>query len=340
MQFVVHTAQRRPPSRLVFADGEDDSVLRAVRAVMDRHIAHPILLGRRAVIEPRARELGLRLGDDDIVDMETSALTPRLADSLYELRHLHGMTAVAAATSILDPTNFGLMLVAESLADGFVGGRTRIYPDTIRPAIQLVGLREGVSRISAIQLLALKDRLVFCADTMVNIDPSAEELAEIAILAAEAARMFGVEPRVAMLSFSSFGSVRHPLAARVARAVQLVHEQRPELVLDGEMHVDPAVVEQIARENYPHSRIQGDANVFIFPNLAAGNIGYKLVQRLGGGEAIGPILLGIRRPVAVLQPGSTVSDIVNLAAITAVAANLQAGSGRPDRERALAAAGR
>ena len=330
MQFVVHTAQRRPPSRLVFADGEDDSVLRAVRAIVDQHIASPILIGRRSVIGPRAEAHGLQLGDDDIVDVESSTLAPRLTDRLYELRQLHGMTPVAAATRILDPTVFGLMLVCEGLADGFVGGRTRAYPDTIRPAIQLVGLRDGVSRVSALQLLALKDRLVFCADTMVNIDPSAEELAEIAILAAEAAHLFGIEPRVALLSFSSFGSVHHPLAARVARAVQLVREQRPDLVVDGEMHVDPAVVEEIARENYPNSRIQGDANVFVFPNLAAGNIGYKLVQRLGGADAIGPILLGIRRPVAVLQPGSTVSDIVNLAAITAVAADLQTSSRRHD----------
>jgi malate dehydrogenase (oxaloacetate-decarboxylating)(NADP+) len=330
MQFVVHTAQRRPPSRLVFADGEDDSVLRAARNVVDQHIARPLLLGRPAVIGPRAHELGLQLGDDDIIDVATSALTPALADRLYELRRLHGMTPVAAGTRILDPTVFGLMLVREGRADGFIGGRRGVYPDTIRPAIQLVGLRDGVTRVSAVQLLALKDRLVFCADTMVNIDPSAEELAEIAILAADAAHMFGIEPRVAMLCFSSFGSVRHPLAARVARAVELVHEQRPELTVDGEMHVDPAVVEEIARENYPHSRIRGDANVFIFPNLAAGNIGYKLVQRLGGAEAIGPILLGIRHPVAVLQPGSSVTDIVNLAAITAVAADLQASSHRRD----------
>jgi malate dehydrogenase (oxaloacetate-decarboxylating)(NADP+) len=323
MQFVVHTAQRRPPSRLVFADGEDDGVLRAVRAVVDQHIARPIVLGRADVIDRRARELGLTLDDGDIVDVNTSELSAQLADRLYELRQLHGLTPIAAASRIHDPTIFGLMLVRDGRADGFVGGRTGVYADTIRPAIQLVGLRDGVSRVSAVQLLALNDRLVFCADTMINIDPSAEELAEIAILAADAAHMFGVEPRVALLSFSSFGSVHDPLAARVARAVQLLHAQRPELTADGEMHVDPAVVEEIARANYPHSRIQGDANVLIFPNLASGNIGYKLVQRLGGAEAIGPILLGIRHPVAVLQPGSTVTDIVNLAAITAVAADLQ-----------------
>jgi malate dehydrogenase (oxaloacetate-decarboxylating)(NADP+) len=195
----------------------------------------------------------------------------------------------------------------------------------VRPAIQLIGLRDGVSRVSALELLVLQDRLVFCADTMVNIDPSAEELAEIAILAADAARLFDVEPRVAMLSFSSFGSVRHPLTTKVARAVELVRARRPDLVVDGEMHVDPAVVEHIARENYPLSAIQGDANVLVFPNLAAGNIGYKLLHRLGRAEAIGPILLGMRRPVAVLQPGSMVGDIINLASVTAVAAHLRSG---------------
>jgi malate dehydrogenase (oxaloacetate-decarboxylating)(NADP+) len=199
---------------------------------------------------------------------------------------------------------------------------TRPYPETIRPAIRLVGLQAGVSRVSALHLLVLQDRLFFFADTMVNIDPTAAELAEIACLAADTARVFDIEPRVAMLSFSSFGSVRHPQAERVAQAADLVRQMRPTLVIDGEMHLDTAVVEEIVRENYPHSRIQGDANVLIFPNLAAGNIGYKLVQRLGRAETIGPILMGMRKPVSVLQHGTTVADIVNLAAITAVVGDL------------------
>ena len=225
---------------------------------------------------------------------------------------------------ILDPTIYGLMMVRLGEADGFVGGLGRQYPETIRPAIQLVGLRDGVSRVSALHVLVLKDRLFFCADTMVNIEPTAEELAEIACLAADTARVFDIEPKVAMLSFSSFGSVRHPLAERVAKAVDLVRQQRPSLVVDGEMHLDTAVDEEIVRENYPHSRIKGDANVLVFPNLAAGNIGYKLVQRLGRAETIGPILMGMRRPVSVLQHGTSVSDIVNQAAIAAVFADLSA----------------
>jgi malate dehydrogenase (oxaloacetate-decarboxylating)(NADP+) len=186
--------------------------------------------------------------------------------------------------------------------------------------------------VSAIHLLVLEDRLFFFADTMVNIDPSAAELAGIACLAADTARVFDIEPRVAMLSFSSFGSVRHPQAERVAEAVDLVRGMRPDLVVDGEMHLDTAVVEEIVREHYPHSRIRGDANVLIFPNLAAGNIGYKLVQRLGRAETIGPILMGMRRPVSVLQHGTTVADIVNLAAITAVAGDLPAGPTALSRE--------
>jgi malate dehydrogenase (oxaloacetate-decarboxylating)(NADP+) len=165
---------------------------------------------------------------------------------------------------------------------------------------------------------------------MVNIDPSAEELAEIACLAADTARIFDIEPRVALLSFSSFGSVPHPLPARVARAVEIVHERRPGLIVDGEMHLDTAVVADIVRENYPHSKIRGDANVLIFPDLAAGNIGYKLVQHLGRAETIGPILMGMRYPVSVLQHGTTVADVVNLAAITAVIGEAATGTERPE----------
>jgi malate dehydrogenase (oxaloacetate-decarboxylating)(NADP+) len=323
MHLVVHKAQRGPASRLVFADGEDDTVLRAVQAVADQHIAVPVLVGRPEVVHARAAARGLHLEAVEVVDVETSPLRSRLADRLFELRNRKGVTPAGASSQLLDATTFGLMMVADGEADGFVGGRSRSYADTIRPAIQLIGLRHGVSRVSAVQLLVLDDRLVLCADTMVNIEPTADELAEIAVLASDMAHLFEIEPRVALLSFSSFGSVHHPLAERVAQAVRIARERRPDLVIDGEMHVDPAVVHDIAAESYPHSAIQGDANVLVFPDLASGNIGYKLVHRLGRAEAIGPVLMGIRRPVAVLQPGSTVTDVVNLAAITAATAELR-----------------
>jgi malate dehydrogenase (oxaloacetate-decarboxylating)(NADP+) len=324
MQLIVHKAQAHPATRLVFAEGEHDTILRAARAIVDQRIARPVLLGRPDIVAERARQLGLELRDYEVVDVASSPRLGAYADALYRLRQRKGMTPAMAATSVLDPTIFGLMMVREGDAQGFVGGLFRAYPETIRPAIQIIGLRDGVSRVSALQLLVLKDRLVFCADTMVNIEPTAEELAEIAVLAADTARFFDIEPRVAMLSFSSFGSVRHPLAEKVARAVALVQRMRPELIVDGEMHLDTAVVEEIVRENYPHSRIRGDANVLIFPSLEAGNIGYKLVHRLGRAEAIGPVLMGMRKPVTVLQHGTTVADIVNLAAITAVAAEMYA----------------
>jgi malate dehydrogenase (oxaloacetate-decarboxylating)(NADP+) len=226
---------------------------------------------------------------------------------------------------------FALMMVRKGDVHGFVGGMYKPYPDTIRPALQIVGLRDGVTRVSALHLLVLKHGLFFCADTMINIEPTAEELAEIAILSADTARFFDVEPKVAMLAFSSFGSVRHPIAERGAKAVRLVAARRPDIVIDGEMHLDTAVVEEIVQANYPHSRIKGDANVLVFPGLAAGNIGYKLVQRLGGAEAVGPILMGMRRPVNVLAHGTTVADIVNLTAITAVAAETFGAPGPDDR---------
>jgi malate dehydrogenase (oxaloacetate-decarboxylating)(NADP+) len=326
MHLIVHKAQQHP-NRLVFPEGEHDVILRAARSISDQRIARPILLGRADVIADRATQLGMDPQEFEIVDPSTSPRQGQYAEALYKLRARKGMTPAMAAAKVLDPVTFGLMMVREREAEGFVGGMFQAYPETIRPAIQLIGLKEGVSRVSALQLLVLKDRLVFCADTMVNIEPTAEELAEIACLAADTARFFDIDPRVALLSFSSFGSVRHPLAERAAKAVEIVRRLRPELIVDGEMHLDTAVVEEIVRENYPHSKIRGDANVLVFPNLAAGNIGYKLVHRLGRAEAIGPILMGMRQPVSVLQHGTTVTDIVNLAAITAVAAHMY-GNGR------------
>ncbi|MDO8392615.1 MAG: NADP-dependent malic enzyme [Actinomycetota bacterium] len=323
MHLVVHKAQAHPTNRLVFTDADDPKVLRAIRAVVDQGIARPVLVGDQRSILARATDLAISLDDVEILDVGSSPLLDELTHCLFECRSRKGLTPAGAAAQLRDPRIFGLAMVASGRADGFVGGSTATYAETIRPAIQLVGLRDGVSRVSALQLLVLDDRLVFCADTMINIEPSAEELAEIAQLAADTALLFDITPKVAMLSFSSFGSVRDPLAERVARAASIVHERRPDLVVDGEMHVDAALVREIAQENYPQSRIQGDANVLVFPNLAAANIGYKLVQRLGRADTIGPLLMGMRRPIGVIQAGSSVADIVNLAAITSATVDLQ-----------------
>ncbi len=320
MRFVFHKAQSQLQRRIVMPEGEDETVIRAARQIVDQRIASPVLLGRREVIEPKLREVGLDLGGVEVVTPAVAPSFQAFADELYALRQRKGMTPSLARELMADPTMFALMMVRKGEVDGFVGGMYKPYPDTIRPALQIVGLRDGVTRVSALHLLVLKHGLFFCADTMINIEPTADELAEIAILSADTARFFDVEPKVAMLAFSSFGSVRHPIAERGAQAVRLVGARRPDIVIDGEMHLDTAVVEEIVQANYPHSRIKGDANVLVFPALAAGNIGYKLVQRLGGAEAVGPILMGMRRPVNVLAHGTTVADIVNLTAITAVAA--------------------
>ena len=324
MHMVFHKVKRIGGRRIVYPEGEESCIIRAARNVADQGIARPILLGNRDLIAERAAALGVDTAAFEILDPASASQSEMYADELYRLRERKGLTPGRAKDLILDPTLFGLMMVRQGEAEGFVGGMKKPYPETIRPALQIVGLLTGVSRISALHLLVLRDRLFFCADTMVNIEPTAEELAEIACLAADTALYFDVQPRVAMLAFSSFGSVRHEKAERVARAAELIKHRRPDLVVDGEMHLDTAVMPEIVATSYPHSRVKGDANVLIFPDLNSGNIGYKLVQHLGRADVIGPILMGMRRPVNVLQHGSTVSEVVNTTAITVVAAEMQA----------------
>ncbi|MCU0252442.1 MAG: NADP-dependent malic enzyme [Vicinamibacterales bacterium] len=320
MHFVMRKARTEKPKRIVFPEGEHDSIIRAARDIVDQKIAMPVLLGNEAVIRETAAKLGVEQLEFEIVDLPNPKKGPAYAQALYDLRQRKGVTIPAAEDMVKDPTVYALMMVQTGDADGFVGGMYRAYPETIRPAIQILGLKPGVSRASAAHILVLKDRIFFCADTMVNISPNAEELAEIALLAADLATNFGAEPKVGMLAFSSFGSVPHPISKKVADAVEIVRKKNPKIVVDGEMHLDTAVVEEIVTKNYPHSRIKGDANVLIFPDLTSGNIGYKLVQRLGNADALGPILLGVRKPVNVLQHGMTVAEIVNVAAITAMSA--------------------
>ncbi len=326
MHFVMRRARSETLRRLVFPEGEHTTVLRAARAIVEQQIAVPVLLGREAQIRERAAALSIDVTDFDIVNVPNEEHERSYAEALYTLRQRKGITLPAALDMVRDPTIYGLMMVQRGDADGFVGGMYKAFPETIRPALQIVGLKEGVSRVSAAHVLVLKDRIFFCADTMVNIQPTAEELAEIALLAADLARNFDTEPRVALLAFSSFGSVPHPISSRVAAAVELVRQKNPDIVVDGEMHLDTAVVEEIVTKNYPHSRIKGDANVLVFPDLTSGNIGYKLLHRLGNADAIGPLLMGMRKPVNVLQHGMSVAEIVNVAAITAVSAELHAGT--------------
>jgi malate dehydrogenase (oxaloacetate-decarboxylating)(NADP+) len=338
MRLVVSKAKESPsPHRIVFPEAHDPVVLRAARSLADQRIATPVLVGDIDRIAPELVSLGLDPHTFEIIDPRTAIRAEAYASELFRLRRRKGVTPAHARELVQNPTVFSLMMVATDEVDGFVGGIGKRYADTIKPALQIVGLREGVTRLSAMHMLLLKDRIFFCADTMINIEPTAEELAEIATLAADAARFFDIEPRVALLAFSSFGSVRHPIAERVARAVELVRARRPDLLVDGEMHLESAICPEVVRDHYPQSAIKGDANVLIFPDLTSGNIGYQLAKNLGRAEVIGPMLLGLRRPVSVLPPATTAADIVNLAAITAVSSE-NGYAGAPAGVRRAAAA--
>jgi len=209
-------------------------------------------------------------------------------------------------------------MVSVGDADALVGGLTQHYPDTIRPGLEVIPLREGLRRVSGLYLMITQQGIYFFADATVNIEPNAEDLAEIAISTAETAERFNVKPRVAMLSFSNFGSTRHPLADKVRRAVELVKKRAPALMVDGEMQAETAITPEIISQTYPFSSLKGGANVLIFPNLEASNIAYKLLSKLGGAEAVGPILMGLSKPVHVLQRGAEVNEIVNVAAVAVV----------------------
>jgi len=338
MRVMIHKAQRRP-CRVVFPEGEETKILRACQILVDEKIAWPVLLGDRSVIESRIADCHLHLEGVTIVDPRKSPRLPAYVEEFYRLRHRKGVTYREAAELVLNPNTFGSLMVLLGDADGLIGGLTQHYPDTIRPALQVIPPREGLRKVTGVYaMITQRGDIYFFADATVNIEPTSEDLAEIALCAAEMARRFEVTPRVAMLSFSNFGSTRHPLAEKVARAAELVNRRAPDLMVDGEMQADTAVVPEIIAETYPFSRLKGGANVLVFPNLESGNIAYKLLARIGGAEAIGPILIGLSKPVHVLQRGAEVNDIVNMAAIAVVEA--QEAAARPTPQAGPAAEAR
>jgi malate dehydrogenase (oxaloacetate-decarboxylating)(NADP+) len=312
------TRAKQKTKRIVFPEGHEEKILKASQILIDEGIAQPILLGRSEVIEERKRELHLELKDVPVILPREADARGRYAEELYRLRNRRGVTQTEAFGMMANPTAFGAMMVNLGDADAMVAGLTQHYSGTIRPALQIIRVRPDTNKIAGVYMMIFKNDVKFFADTTVNIEPSAEDLAEIAIEAAQVARRFSIEPRVAMLSFSNFGSTRHPLAEKVRRATEIVRSRAPALVVDGEMQADTAVVEEILNETYPFNTLKAAANVLVFPSLDAGNIAYKLMQRLGGAEAIGPILTRLRKPVHVLQRGAEVDEIVNMAAIAAV----------------------
>jgi malate dehydrogenase (oxaloacetate-decarboxylating)(NADP+) len=243
--------------------------------------------------------------------------------SYYELRQRKGLTRFDAERDIKTHNIFGMMMVKQGDADGLISGLTQHYPETVRPALQIIGQREDVSTIAGLYMLVFKNQTVFIADATVNIDPTAEQLAEIALLTAQKVKQLDVEPRIAMLSFSNFGSTRHPFTEKVRKAVAIVKQRAPELMIDGEVMADTAVSHEIVSELFPFSTLKKPANVLICPDLTSANIAYKLLAKLGGATAIGPILMGIRKPVYLLTPGVEANDIVNMTAMAVVEAQQQ-----------------
>ncbi len=322
MGIVIEKA-RRDPRRIVFPEGDHPKILRAAKILAEEGICRPILLTRDAAVEKLARELQVPLDQVELVNTEASPELPRYAQRLEELRRRSGMTADSAARLVRIRNYYGPMMVEQGDADAVLSGLTQSYPETIRPGLQIIGTAPGVQRVSGLYILLLKDRTFFFADTTVNIDPSAEELAEIAALTAEAVRRFDVEPRIAFISFSNFGSNTHESPQKVKQAVEILKAAQPDLEVDGEMQADTAVGPELLETDYTWSSVR-NPNVLIFPNLEAANAAYKLVWRLAGAEAIGPILLGMRKPVHVLQRGVDVADIVNMGAIATVDAQEKA----------------
>ncbi len=319
MRHMEHKAER-DPKRVVFAEGEHPKILRAAHALESAGIAKPILLGRPQQIEATLQELALDFKPTIIYPNESEQRSA-YGEAFHNQRQRKGVTARRAWDAMRNANFYGPMMVQQGDADAFISGLTYNYPEVLRPALQVVGAQEG-RWVSGVYLMLVNDRIFIFTDATVIVDPTAEQLAAIAMNAADFAKTFDMEPRVAMLSFSNFGSVAHEKAAKVQRATQIVKERRPDLQIDGEMQADVAVVPDLMHQHYPFSQVE-DANVLVFPDLASANAAYKLLNRLGGAEAIGPILVGMNKPVHVLETGADVRDIVNVATLATVDAQTQ-----------------
>ncbi len=328
MQRMVSLA-RRDPKKVVLPEGHNDRIIRAAAKVVEEGVAAPVLVGRAARIQARAEELGVDLeGVEIIYPPDEEEKREAYAQALYERRLRKGLTLAEARGQMSRALRFAGMMVREGDADALVAGIESNYPETIRPALQVVGRADGVEHVAGLYMIALPNqKLLFFADASVNIEPDAETLAEIAILSAGFVRELKIQPRVAMLSFSNFGSAPHRLSRRVSEAVQRIKELDPDLEVDGELQADSALNHGLLEELFPFSDLTGPANILVFPNLAAANTAYKLMGEIGGAEIIGPILMGMQHPVHVLQRGSTVQDAVNLITIASVDAAERGRSG-------------
>jgi malate dehydrogenase (oxaloacetate-decarboxylating)(NADP+) len=321
---------RRNPKRIVFAEAENIKVLKSAQIVFDDGIGYPILLGDENKIRSIADANSIDVDEFPIFDPRSDIMEEKrnqYAELFFAKRGRKGFNEYDSKKIMKDRNYFGCMMVECGDADAMISGLSKNYPDTIRPAIQVIGMEEGVKKIAGMYMMLTKKGPLFLADTTVNFSPTAEELAEITLLAAREVRHFNIIPRIAMLSYSTFGSSNSPEARLVAEARSIVKERMPSLLVDGEMQANVVFNKEIIKENYPFSELADqDVNTLIFPNLSAGNIAYNLMKELDFADAVGPILLGMKKPVHILQLGSSVRSIINMALIAVLDAQVKSKS--------------
>jgi malate dehydrogenase (oxaloacetate-decarboxylating)(NADP+) len=324
---VLGNKARRDPKRLLFAEADNQKILKAASILYDEGIAYPILLGDPIKINQIAEENNIDLADIPIIDPRSDEQESKrefYGQIFFKKRQRRGVNSYESVKMMKDRNHFGCMMVETGDADAMLSGLTKNYAEAIRPALQIIGTEEGVKKIAGMYLLLTKKGPLFLADTTVNFHPTAEELADITQIVAKEVKNFNLTPRIAMLSYSNFGSSDSPEARLVAEATRLLKQRNPSMIVDGEMQGSLAFNKEILRDNYPFSDlVDKDVNVLIFPNLTAGNVAYNLLKEVGGADAIGPILLGLKKPVHVLQLGSTVRNIINMATVAVVDAQLK-----------------
>lgn len=329
---IITNKAKQNPQRVVFAEADNYKILKAAQIVKDEGIARPILLGNKTRIDKLIRENNLDLKDVPIIDpREENDIVQSFGELFFHKRHRRGFNLFEAKKIMRERNYYGAMMVDVGQADALISGLTRSYADTIRPAIRIIGTQKNVKKVAGMYIMITKKGPIFFADTTINVNPTTEELIEITLLTAKAVQQFNVKPRIALLSFSNFGASDHKSAMKARDAVHHLHEHYPALIVDGEMQANLAFNTQLLKDNYPFCElVNGEANTLIFPNLEAGNIAYKLMMEIGGAEAIGPILLGLDKPVHILQLGSSIREIVNMVTIAVVDAQSRKNTMAPE----------
>lgn len=319
LRVMIHKAQKNP-KKVVYPEGEEENIIRAAHVVYSDGIATPILLGNEKIIKKEIERIGYDLSEYEIIDSENCSKCDEYAQLFFNKRKRKGATLWDSKDLMKKPNYFGSMMVECGDVDALISGYTTSYPNTIRPALQCIGVKDEFKVVSGMYIVITKKETYFFADCTVNVNPTSEQLAEIAIVAAETVKAFDIVPKVGMLSFSNFGSAKYPETLKVKEAVKIVKSRKPDIQIDGEMQADTAVVPEILDKTFPFSEIKGGANVLVFPDLDSANIAYKLMARIGQATVIGPILMGMKKPIHILQRGATVDDIVNMTSIAVVEA--------------------